>query len=231
MDVQLEPHRVSIVLLSITAVLAGMHIAQLVVYFYIGDPGVFNFIHLVDFDYEGNLPSLYSSFALAFAALLLSLIAINAREKRAAGQFHWVGLAIIFLFLAVDEGIGLHEEIGDVVEGYVKAEGYLYFPWAIPYGIATVLFVLSYLRFLLLLPRRTALRFLVAGAVFVSGALGLELLSAREADLHGTKTILYSALYTAEELCEMIGVVIFIHALLEYLAREVGRISILVGSR
>jgi hypothetical protein len=56
--------------------------------------------------------------------------------------------------------------------------------------------------------------------LFVTGAMGIELISANEADLNGTDTILYSALYTAEELCEMISIVIFSYALMRYIENE-----------
>ena len=59
--------------------------------------------------------------------------------------------------------------------------------------------------------------FIGAGVLFISGAVGIEVFSAREADLNGTDTLLYSILYTVEELCEMIGIVIFCYALLRYI--------------
>ncbi len=56
----------------------------------------------------------------------------------------------------------------------------------------------------------------------MTGVIGVEMLGAREADLHGTDTVLYCVLYTIEELLEMLGIVVFIHALLSHIVDEAG---------
>ncbi|MDM8522032.1 hypothetical protein QUF80_01570 [Desulfococcaceae bacterium HSG8] len=43
-----------------------------------------------------------------------------------------VRFGIIFLFLSVDEGFQIHESIGDIVENYICATKFLYFPWVVP---------------------------------------------------------------------------------------------------
>ena len=222
MEFSLNPRRVLTIMLAIIAILTALHISQLVVFFQVGDPDKFDFIEMVDFDYEANLPSFYSSAAILFCAALLWLISYAKRKERLPFRFHWLGLAIIFSLLGLDEAIALHEEIGDLMEDYelVDAQGYLYFAWVIPYGIALALFILSYLGFLLALPRNTKFLFVCAGVLFVGGAMGVELLSANEADFHGTETILYSTLYTVEELCEMFGIAIFCYALMRYIENE-----------
>lgn len=214
-------------MLSIIAVLLVMHVTQLVVYFYIGNPDEFDFIHLLDFDYEGNLPSLYSSLAIFFSAILLWIIARHASRNGMAFARHWIGLAVIFTFLGVDEATALHEELGDIVEAseIFEATGFLYFAWVVPYGLLLIAFCLSYLKFVLQLPNLYKIQFVVAGMLFVAGAVGLETISAKEADLHGAETIYYSFLYTLEELCEMIAIVIFSHALLHYIEHELEDIT------
>jgi len=221
-EFSLNPRRVIVTMLVIIIVLAALHISQLVVYYQVGDPDKFDFIEMVDFDYEANLPSFYSSAAILFCAALLWLISAYKRKQRLPFRFHWLGLAIIFSLLGLDEAISIHEELGDLTEHFelFDAHGYLYFAWVVPYGIALTLFVLSYLKFVLALPGSTRLLFVVSGVLFVTGAMGIELISANEADLNGTDTILYSALYTAEELCEMIGIVIFSYALMRYIENE-----------
>jgi hypothetical protein len=62
----------------------------------------------------------------------------------------------------------------------------------------------------------------------VTGALGIELLGAREANLHGYYTVTYSLLYSLEEMLEMLGIVLFIYALLSHLAWEAGRLSLVL---
>lgn len=228
----LNPKRVIQVMLSIIALLTVMHITQLVVYFHINDPEVFDFIKLIDFDYEANLPSFYSSAAVIFCAVLLWVIGLDKHRKYKNFRYHWLGLAIIFTFLGMDEAIGLHEDIGDVMENqqWVNATGFLYFAWVVPYGILLLLFLTAYLKFVFSLPRQTMSLFIIAGTLFVSGAVGVEIISANEADMNGTETIYYSVLYTIEELCEMIGIVIFCYALMNYLEAQGSTVQFHINS-
>ena len=219
MEFSLNPKRIVQIMLGIIAVLLAMHLVQLVIYFQTGDSDVFDFVEMIDFDYEANLPAFYSSTAILFCAALLWVIGVQKRREQAPFRYHWIGLAIIFTFLSIDEAVALHEDLGDIMEDmrWVDAEGFLYFAWVVPYGILLVLFAASYFKFVFALPQRTMILFIVAGVLFISGAVGIEVFSAREADLNDTDTLLYSVLYTVEELCEMIGIVIFCYALLRHI--------------
>ncbi len=219
MEFLIIPKRVLTFMLSIISLLVVLHVTQLAIYYYVGDPDIFDFVELIDFDYEANLPSFYSSSALLFTSLLLWIIGWYKFKQKALFKYHWLGLAFVFTFLGVDEGIALHEDIGDIFENkeWVDAQGFLFFAWVVPYGVLLLFFALSYLRFVLALPGKIKVLFICAGVMFVGGAMGLEIFSAREADLHGTDTVLYSALYTMEEILEMTSIALFCYALLLYI--------------
>lgn len=224
MEINVQPMKVSKVMLGFIAVLAVMHITQLSIFLYINDPDVFDWIRMLDFDEEGNLPSLYSSLAIAFCTLLLWIITKNEKSE-GRSYWHWLGLSIIFLFLAFDEGFAIHEEIGGFTEGYIDASGYLYFAWVVPYGVLGIIFIMSYVKFLFRIPKDIAIQFVIAGAMFVLGAVVLEVISAKEADLYDTYTVKYSVLYTIEELLEMTSMVVFSNALLKYMKRTIKTIN------
>ena len=82
-------------------------------------------------------------------------------------------------------------------------------------GVAIV--GIGFLPFLLRLPSRTRNLFALSGIVYVGGAIGVEMLSASQADLNGEDNLAYALIVTLEELCEMVGVVLFLHALLDHL--------------
>ena len=63
--------------------------------------------------------------------------------------------------------------------------------------------MLLYLRFLMQLPKRTMIMFIVPGAIYVIGAIGFEMLGGQERELYG-HTFLYYVLSTFEELFETI---------------------------
>lgn len=231
MHFTLAPKAVLKTLLWIIFVLAVLHIAQFSLIFIINDFDVFEGVRMFDFDYEKNFPSLYSALAILFCAMILSCISVFKRREDAPFKNHWFFLAIIFVYLGCDEALALHEEVGDLVEDYglVKAEGFLFFAWVVPYAILMLLFALSYMRFVFALPRKTMLLFIASGTLFLSGAFGFEIFSARQADIEGFDTIGYYVLYTLEELCEMIGIALFCYALLDYLQSEFGELRFQLG--
>lgn len=228
MIIHIQAKTVSKFLVTIVGILLVLHVSQLAAYYIIADVDKFDFIELIDFDYEGNLPSFYSAIAILFAAILLAIITYNKTSNKLSHRHHWLFLCLIFFVLSLDEALGLHEELGDFVESMqlFEAKGFLYFAWVVPYGLLLTVFLITYCKFILSLPKKTMLLFVSAGALFIFGALGLETISAKEADLNGSSSMLYSVLYTVEELCEMLGIILFIHALLEYMHTEIGEIHL-----
>ena len=228
MEITLQPKKVALAFFWVVMALTLIHSIVLFFYFYLKDEEVFGLVDIFDFDIEGNVPTLYSTVALLVCSVLLSIIARSKWKRVGDWRMCWLSLAVIFLFLAIDEGVGLHEYLSEIFERFMEPEGLLYFLWVVPYGIATVIVGLIYLRFVLNLPKRTRALFVASGVIFLAGALGLEMLSAWEVDRHSEYTITYCLLYTFEELFEMLGIVLFIYALLSYIVEDTGRLSIIV---
>ncbi len=216
----MTPSGVSKILLVITGVLTLAHVSVLIAYYVIGDPDQFDFVRLVDFDYEGNIPTLFSSFLLLLCSGLFYLNFLSDQAASQTRNVFWVAYAIIFLFLCLDEGTRLHEQIGDVMENHVEARGLLYFPWVLPYSVVTGIIALLSCRFIFGLPSQTRNRLFIAAAIYLVGAIGFDMLGAMEADANGTETIAYSVLYTIEELMEMLGLILLAYTLLARLSNE-----------
>jgi hypothetical protein len=182
-------------------------------------------VRLAWVDGEGNIPTWYSASALLLCSFVLAVIAIAHRQSGIRYGAHWAGLALIFAFLSMDETVQIHELAITPLRDAFHTTGYFYYGWVIPAAVCVLLFVLAYLKFLVNLPTRTRWLFLISGAIYVVGALGLEALSGKQASLHGEQTPLYHAIVTFEELFEMMGVVLFIYALLDYLSRQFPTVS------
>jgi hypothetical protein len=75
--------------------------------------------------------------------------------------------------------------------------------------------------------------FVASGVLYVGGALMLEMAGGVAMDRVGRGTLPVVVLYTLEELAEMSAVVLFIYALLDYLARRDGgvEVELLGGAR
>jgi hypothetical protein len=198
---------------------------------------------LVDVGEEDNLPTWYSAVQLQLSSILLATIAIAKRRHRDGYALHWAILSSIFLYLSLDEVASQHEELSHGVIPSLGRDlldldsGFFYQFWVVPGTIFTLVFLLAYLRFLAHLPRDTRRLFVLAGILFVLGALGAEMLSARVissyemegwANVGGLPKITVGILGSLEELFEMLGIVVFIYALLSYMSSHVPGVTLRV---
>lgn len=154
-------------------------------------------VELFSLSYEANVPTWYASVLLFSCAALLATTARAASSDRA----RWWALSAIFAYMSLDEAIEIHEYLGWLVEG----DGVLYFAWVIPAaGIVAALGV-AFLPFLRRLPRRTRNRFLGAGALYVGGALLMELPLGWWVSSHGDDNLGYGLIDWVEETMELGG--------------------------
>lgn len=217
MQILLHPSKIIKFLSVVAMALIFIHINILVIYFLVGDPDKFDFIRMFDLDMERNIPTLFSSAILLISGFLFYLLSLSAKMKEKKDRKYWLGLSFVFTFLAFDESAKIHEKLGDYTENFVEATGYLHYPWVISYSILIVVLGLLYMRFFWKMESKVFWAFMASAAIFLSGAIGFELLGANESSIHSTDTVLYSIYYTIEESLEMFGVIYLIHILLNLL--------------
>jgi hypothetical protein len=70
----------------------------------------------------------------------------------------------------------------------------------------------------------------LAGALYVGGALGVELLLGLWTDRHGELNFVWAVIDMAEEGLEIVGSSLFLYALLEYLGRSCPDLTIAIRS-
>jgi len=181
---------------------------------------VFGLVRLFYVDYENTVPSFFSASLLLLAALLLALITTLKKAAHATYGFQWALLSFTFLCMAIDEAASIHELLIVPMRGLLgrQADGIFFFAWVIPGILVAMVFGLSYLKFLLHLPAKTRWGVVIAATLYLGGAIGMELIGGRYAHLHGMEDLTYSMAATIEESLEMAGVIVFIHALLNYIA-------------
>ncbi len=179
----------------------------------------------MDFFYLGheqNLPTLFSTCLLFAAAGLNLLIGVAAGNTIARfGKWYWYALCGIFMFLGLDESLEIHDRLNhfDLIQSFSGTSDFLFYSWVVPYAIGAVVIGLLFLRFVLQLPVAIRNRFFIAGLIYVGGALGFELAESYVHVHSGSNgvSMLERVLYTVEETMEMAGVILFIHALLDYI--------------
>lgn len=94
-----------------------------------------------------------------------------------------------------------------------------------PYSAFALAVAGIYARFLVRLPSATRTGLIVAGAIFVAGAAGMELIGR---DLFDPDDIdaTYLAAVGIEEVLELIGISVLIHTLLRHLRDHVGSVVV-----
>lgn len=214
MDIKFAPAKITRHLVTIIAIMTVAHLLGMFSTFALGHDDVKGLVPLFDFEGEDNIPAFYSSAVILFCSFLLAVIAAATQQK---GQPYrlWAGLSFIFLFLSADEFIQLHEKL-IVLHKAFKTSGLLRHAWVVPYLIAAALIALAFRKFILSLPSQTRRLVLIAGATFISGAVGCEVIGGWYRDTYSWD-IVAASLATIEELLEMAGMVIFAHALMTYL--------------
>jgi hypothetical protein len=129
------------------------------------------FAELFDFDREGNISSWYNSTLFIIAAFASWLNFLHANQSDRRQRRHWQAIALIMLALSIDELVALHELLGAVT----GLQSQFYFGWVIVVAPLAALLALSFIPFLLRLPRMIALILIVSGVIYLSGAVGLEI--------------------------------------------------------
>lgn len=166
-------------------------------------------VALWSLSYEGNMPSWYASkLPFVCAALLAWIAAGEARDR-----FHWHLLAFGFLAISIDEAVGFHETLS----GLFDTTGVLYFGWVIPAGALVAVLGLAFVGFLRRLSPETARRFILAGALYVGGAVVCELPLGWWTEQYGDDSFGYALIDWCEEALEFAGLTLFAAALLRRL--------------
>ena len=191
-----------------------------------------SFVRLFDPNGEANVIAWYSASTLLLCALLLGVITVVRKGADKPYVAHWAALSLTFLYLSVDEAALLHEMAVEPLRSRFGFGGLLYYAWVIPAGLAVLVFVAAFRGFLIHLPRTTAKRFVLAGGIFVSGAIGMESISGLLDDWYAQGRIASDrhviAFETVEEFMEMAGIVVFVHALLDYIGSEIRHLHVAV---
>ena len=181
-------------------------------------------------DKERNIPTYFSALLLLTASTLLGVIAFFRKRDRSADSTYWLVLSLGFAYMSADEVLQIHEKlvrpIREVLGLSQSTLGIFYFTWVIP-GMAIILLLgIYFLRFLINLQKQTRIDFIVAAALYLGGAIGVELLGGFYAESHGQLNYTYCFLATVEETLEMVGVVVFIRAILSYIESNYPKITI-----
>ena len=191
-----------------------------------GHDSVLGFLPLLDVGNESSITTYLSAVNLLVAAALLFLLYRVRTQQGAPDARCWRFLSPLFLLLSIDESISVHEKFANVYS-YLRELGWMpalmdSHQW-VPFGVLFVavigVIVIPMLRYV---NPETVRYMFVAGAIFITGALGFEFLGAvmLESGIVASKTeSLYLARRIVEEGLEMYGIAIFNWAIFREIQR------------
>jgi hypothetical protein len=221
------------VLATAIALLIAMHAAVHVAWFRFGRDHLMGLTPLFDLNRENNVPTWYSGTVFLVTAAALAVVAVAKRQTGDHYRRHWTILALMFAYLSFDELTRIHENWGNLLNEPLAAwrdraflGGMFRNLWVVPAGLVAALVGLSYLRFLLHLPRRTRVLFVASGVTFVAAAVGMEMVGASYSAAGGRYAPGFMVLVAIEEGLEMVSMSVFLFAVLDYSAASVGRAQV-----
>ena len=231
--ISISPKQVVRVLLLSIPVLFGLQcLLRLVLWsitevFNVYPQSLYYLIQKFHFDSELSVPSWYSSGLLLIAAVLLGIIAVEKKQVQSSDHHLWKGLALIFVCLSLDEASAIHELAIAPLNLLFNFRGVLQFSWIVIAIPLLLILALVYLKFLMALPKSSRQLWLLAAGLYIGGAVGMEMIGGYVVERFDANRILYTIVFMTEETLEMVGINVFIYALLGYIAHEFGGIKVI----
>lgn len=165
-------------------------------------------VSLFSLSYEENVPTYFSAVLLFACAVAAGVIAV----ARPPFRLHWWGIAVVAAWISLDEAVELHEHLG----GTFDTSGVLYFDWVIPATIIILALALIYVPFVRALAAPTRMRLVIAAAIYIGGALVMELPLGWWTESHGSDGLGYALIDWVEETMEMVGACLALVALVRH---------------
>jgi hypothetical protein len=217
MNIKLNPLKYSLFLAIIASILLVIYLALLLFIPEFNASEKEGVVGLFNLNNEVSIPTWFSQIILFLSAVILFAISISVNSWKK----YWKYLGFIFIYLSVDEGAAIHELTVFPMRDLLNIQyGPLYYTWVVLFGALFLILVLIYFKFYLNLPRRTQAILLLSAVIFISGAIGMEMVGSNIAARTGEISKGYSFATAAEEYFEMMGVTLFIYGLLDYFVKQ-----------
>jgi hypothetical protein len=174
-------------------------------------------LHIVDLfvslDQEGGLPMWFSVVLLA----ITGLVAVDLGGADRPGRRAWLSLGAVMLFLSADEAATIHERIGSALEHNVAGMADLPFhAWVLVYLPLALLVLALFVPHLRSLPTPVRRRIVLAGALYVVGAAGLEIAVGLAVPDDGSAFVATQIFALGEEVLEMAAAAILLITLVTH---------------
>jgi hypothetical protein len=205
------------VLLAGTLVLTAASVAVQISIHFLDRPFIHGVVPMFDMNGEANVPAWFSTALFLLCAGLVAMLALGERRR---GETRWrysAGIALLLAAGSIDEAATIHETGARFLGG--GGNGYMF---VLPASIVVAAVGAALWRFAADLPATTRRGLAIAAGTFLLGAFVLEIV---ELELVRPGDMLHprfgmGLLGTAQDLFELLGLVILADTLLRYAGRQ-----------
>lgn len=177
-------------------------------------------------DQEANIPTWFTGAIALYLAMNSAMIA-SAVKSQGKSAWAWRGIALMGIYIAMDEVSGFHELAIDPIRDNWDISPWLYQAWVIPAMALVILISIIYSRFIWRIPIYTKVYLILGALTYVTGAIGVEAIGGFVLSTQGLSDW-YVELSHIEEFMEMMGLIIIVYSLTEYARRELKSMTILL---
>ena len=213
--ITLNSRNIVILLSTITILLLVAHLVTIAMpYIFEGfEHGLVRLLFSLFFlDGEGNVPAIFSTWLFLLNAVIFLIV---WKAACLSGDSHkiWLFLSSVFVFLAFDESISIHERLINPLRQALGATGIFYYAWIIPYGIGVGLVSIFAIPVFWRMQKRIRFWFGLSAATYLVATIGLEMISGKYlVMMNEQKDIVWILMVTLEESLEMVGLIILVYA-------------------
>lgn len=176
-------------------------------------------IWVLDLDFEESFYTWFSTVMLSAAAFMCFFLSLKDHGQTKNVKTQWRILGSLFFLLSADETLSFHERISGMLSTSFTTSGMFEFAWVIPALIIIPIFLFLFFPFIRHLHTHVSYTIIIAGAIFVFGAVGMEMIAGIFISENNSQddvftSPMYRFLVNIEEGLEVLGVIVFIKALL-----------------
>ena len=168
------------------------------------------YISFFDLDEEESLGTWFSSLILLLAGVVSFTHARLCAATGESWRWCWGLLGAGFCLLSLDEIAGFHEFVNTMVEDT---------HWTSFAAVLVAALGLAFLPFLFSLPANVRWPLMLAGLLYVGGAVGVERATVWHEDNNMLDTLAYNLWTALEEFMEMSGIILYLFVVLRQFSR------------
>ena len=217
-ETRVSPLRVALFLAALAGLLLIAHLGAEAVRTTVGENLPDRATAIWNLDEENNVPTWFASIVLALVGLGLVFVGLMKYQERDRHWWQWVAIALIPLFLSLDDMAQLHEALSKPLSDEYGFGGLFHWAWLVVAIPVVAVLTVIFLPFLFRLPARTAILLLVGAGIVFGGGVVLEMFEGWRVDAAGQGGLLFFSMVTVQEMMEMIGTIIALYAVIDYAA-------------